>query len=232
MMVDGKTVYSVVVPFHNEELSVVELLSAITDVMKGLKAPYEIIAVDDCSTDTTREKLSRLTALDPAITAIFLPSRSGQTGALAAGFARSQGKITISLDGDLQDDPSYIPLLLEKFRKSGADAVCGWRCKRDDSASVIIYSKIGNFFQRLFLGMSIHDISCTFRVYKTSVLNTIKLNTPGLHRFLPFLLKRRGFSLTEEKIRQRPRRYGVSKYSSRKAIETIGLFFGILSGRY
>ncbi len=231
-MGDENIGYSIVVPFHNEELSVIELINRITNVMKGLKEPYELIAVDDCSTDTTREKLSQLAASDPAIVNIFLPLRTGQTGALSAGFSRARGKITVSMDGDLQDDPSDIPLLLKKLRESGADVVCGWRWKRDDSALVIIYSKIGNLFQRLFLGTSVHDISCTFRVYKTSALNTINMKTSGLHRFVPFLLKRRGFSLAEEKIMQRPRKYGVSKYSSRKALETIRLFFGIVSGRY
>ncbi|MBP7056425.1 MAG: glycosyltransferase family 2 protein [Candidatus Omnitrophica bacterium] len=231
-MADANIFYSIVVPFHNEELSVIELLSQITNVMKDLKEPYEVIAVDDRSTDTTREKLSQFAASDPAIVNVFLPLRTGQTGALAAGFSRVRGAITISMDGDLQDDPSNIPSLLKKLRESGADVVCGWRWKRDDSALVIIYSKIGNFFQRLFLGTSIHDISCTFRAYKTSALNTVNMKAAGLHRFLPFLLKRRGFSLAEEKIMQHPRRHGVSKYSSKKALETISLFFGIVSGRY
>ncbi len=225
-------IYSVVIPFYNEELSVEGLLGELTIVMKGLKAPYEIIAIDDRSTDATYEKLRRVAASDPAIIPVLLPIRKGQTGALAKGFSSSRGRITISMDGDMQDDPSYIPLLLEKFRESGADVVCGWRWKRVAPALVIIYSKIGNFFQRLFLGMSIHDISCTFRVYKTSALKAITLNAAGLHRFLPFLLKRRGFSLAEMKIRQYPRKYGVSKYSSRKALETIRLFFGVVSGRY
>lgn len=103
---------------------------------------------------------------------------------------------------------------------------------RDDSPLVILYSRIGNFFQRLFLGVPVHDISCTFRVYKTSTLKKLRLEAAGLHRFLPFLIKRNGFSLAEQRIKQRPRKYGTSKYSSKKAIETIRLFFGILSGKY
>jgi len=229
---DEGIIYSVVIPFHNEELSVEELLGSLTKVMKGLKEPYEIIAIDDRSTDATHEKLRKFTASDPAVIPVLLPERKGQTGALAEGFARSRGRITISMDGDLQDDPSCIPLFLAKFRESGADVVCGWRWKRDDSTPVIIYSKIGNFFQKLFLGTSIHDISCTFRVYKTAALKTVTLNETGIHRFLPFLIKRRGFSLAEERIRQHPRKHGVSKYSSRKVLETIRLFFGIVFGRY
>lgn len=229
---DEKITYSIVIPFRNEELSIAELLNGLTNVMKRLKEPYEIIAVDDCSTDKTLEKLRRFAVSDSAITTISLSVHSGQTSALVAGFSCARGDITISMDGDLQDDPSDIPLLLKKFEESRADVVCGWRWKRDDSPLVVFYSRVGNFFQRMFLSTSIHDISCTFRVYRTAVLKNIKMDVAGLHRFLPFLIKKRGFLLEEEKIKQRPRKYGASKYSSKKALETIRLFFGIMFNRY
>ena len=224
--------YSVVIPFRNEESSLEELFDSITKVMGGLHKPYEIIAIDDCSIDATYTKLQKLSNTDPLIKIVHMPVRRGQTAALAEGFSRSCGEITISIDGDLQNDPSDIPLLLKKFRESGADVICGWRWGRKDSFLTLLYSKLGNFFQRLFFRTTVHDISCTFRVYKTAALKTIALNEEGLHRFLPFLMKKRGFSVAEQKVRHNARKYGISNYSPKKALQTIRLFLEIALGKY
>lgn len=220
--------YSVVIPFRNEEGSIEELFSSLAKVMGGVHEPYEIIAIDDCSTDATYAKLQKLSSIDPAIKIVHMQARRGQTAALAEGFSRSRGEITISMDGDLQNDPSDIPLLLKKFRESGADVVCGWRCGRKDSFLTLLYSMLGNFFQRLFFRTAVHDISCTFRVYKTAALKTITLNKEGLHRFLPFLMIKRGFVVAEQKIRHNARKYGRSNYTPKKALQTVRLFFEIL----
>jgi len=144
----------------------------------------------------------------------------------------AKGRIVISMDGDLQDDPGEIPSMLAVFRQSDVDALCGWRRSRKAPASALFLSRMGNFFQSLFLRAPIHDISCTFRIYKREAVKKIELKEEGSHRFIPFLLKKAGFSLAEIEIQNRPRIYGQSKYSSKKALQTMRLFFKILFNIY
>jgi glycosyltransferase involved in cell wall biosynthesis len=151
---------------------------------------------------------------------------------LAEGFKKANGDIVISMDGDLQDDPREIPAMIAKLERSGADAVCGWRKDRKDKARTMSLSRMGNFFQKIFFNVPVHDISCTLRVYKAEAVKNIVLKKQGLHRFLPFILKRAGFSLAEKEVHHNSRKYGQSKYSLRKAPQTVKLFFGLLLGRY
>jgi glycosyltransferase involved in cell wall biosynthesis len=229
-VIDAKKdiVYSIVVPFHNEEDAVCELLSGLGKVMRSLGEPYEILAVNDGSTDETYKNIEKIRLTETSIVTVNFNSRRGQTACLAEGFRRVRGHVIISMDGDLQDDPSEIPSMLEAFKTSGAGTVCGWRKLRRGPAPILFLSLIGNFFQSLFLGVPVHDISCTFRIYKKDALEKIILKEEGEHRFIPYLIKREGFSIAEKRINNRPRKYGISKYSAGKAFGTIKTFFKIL----
>lgn len=224
--------YSIVIPFHNEENAVCELLPNLGKVMRSLGEPYEILAVNDGSTDGTYERIEKIRLIDPSIATVNFNSRHGQTACLAEGFRRARGHVIISMDGDLQDDPAEIPSMLEAFKTSGAGAICGWRRNRHGPAPILFLSLIGNFFQSLFLEVPVHDISCTFRIYKKEALEKIALKEEGEHRFIPYLIKREGFSIAEKMINNRPRKYGISKYSAGKAFGTIKTFFKILGEKY
>lgn len=220
--------YSIVIPFYNEEDAVCELLSSLGKVMRSLGEPYEILAVNDGSTDGTYERIEKTRLTDPSIVTVNFNPRRGQTECLAEGFRRVRGHIIISMDGDLQDDPAEIPSMLEAFKTSGSGAICGWRKHRRGAPPILFLSLIGNFFQSLFLGVPVHDISCTFRIYKKEALEKIILKEEGEHRFIPYLIKKEGFSIAEKMINNRPRKYGISKYSAGKAFGTIKTFFKIL----
>ncbi|UCD55439.1 MAG: glycosyltransferase family 2 protein [Candidatus Omnitrophota bacterium] len=228
----GKIAYSVIIPFYNEDSSVEELLGMVTKILDNLNEPYEILAVNDGSTDDTLRKLEKMRGVNSAVIPINFSSRKGQTSCLLEGFRRASGHTIISMDGDFQDDPAEIPSMLEAFRRSRADTVCGWRRNRKNPISILMISKLGNFFQRIFFNVPVHDISCTFRIYKSAAIKSIDLKREGLHRFLPFFLKRAGFSLAEKQICHKPRKYGCSKYSFRKAGQTIKIFFGLLFKKY
>lgn len=224
--------YSIVIPFYNEELSVEELLQTVISIMDSLNGNYEILAINDGSTDKTRGELEKMRNMNSSVIPINFFSRKGQMACLTRGFQKANGHTVISMDGDLQDDPRLIPSMLEAFKKSQADVLCGWRTNRKGSILVMLFSRFGNFFQKMFLGVPIHDISCTFRIYKKKAAKSINLEKEGLHRFLLFFFKKAGFSLQEKKIPQNVRKYGHSKYSSLKALQTVKLFFEILYGKY
>ncbi|MBF0216572.1 MAG: glycosyltransferase family 2 protein [Candidatus Omnitrophica bacterium] len=223
--------YSVVIPFHNEEGSAEELLRKVHDVMSAEKGQFEIIAVNDGSTDSTAAVIEKSARSMAAVKIVGNPVRKGQTAALAAGFLASSGDTVISLDGDMQNDPADIPLLLKKMRDAKLDVVCGYRNKRNDPAGTRVLSRLGNIFQGVFFGLAVHDISCTLRVYKGEAARGLLLDKDGLHRFIPFLLKRAGYSVGEAVVSHRPREHGVSKYSMKKAPATVKLFLKVLLGK-
>jgi len=227
---EEKIKYSVVIPFCNEEGAVGHLLEGITRVMDLEEGRYEIIAVDDGSTDNTRPIIEKMMSCNGSIALISFDTRKGQTAALSAGFDRAEGGTIISMDGDLQDDPSEIRPMLDDFRRSGVDVLCGWRYDRSDPGRKRACSKLGNFFQKLFFNTNIHDAGCTFRVYKADAVKSIKLSRAGLHRFLPVLLFRAGCTIKERKVSHSPRKSGASKYSLSKVPQTVGLFLMIIFG--
>ncbi|MBD3427167.1 MAG: glycosyltransferase [Candidatus Omnitrophica bacterium] len=229
---ENQIYYSVIVPFYNEEDSVEELLGSLTSVMEKLGKPYEILACDDGSTDHTRRENMKMSSVNPAIVPFGFRANRGQTACLAEGIKRAKGEVVISLDGDLQDCPSDIPALLDEMEATGADAVCGWRKGRNDATGKTALSRLGNSLQRLLLNVPVHDISCTLRVYRAQAIKKIRLEQKGLHRYIPYLLQRAGFRLAEKEVNHKPRRYGSSKYSLRKAPQTVKLFFGLISGKY
>src|SRR3989339_93231 len=222
---------SIVVPVYNEEESLRDLFGEILKVMTPMRNDYEVIFVDDCSSDASSKIINDFCDEFPEV-AMNLPltERSGQTYALKQGLESAIGKIVISLDADLQNDPGDIPRLLEKM-KEGYDCVCGWRKSRQDTVLKAAMSKFGNVMQRLFTGMKIHDVSCTLRAYKKECVGKIALNWEGQHRFIPLSLSLQGYRVGEIVSNHRKRKYGYSKYNHRRVFRVVVDFFRVLSVR-
>ncbi len=224
--------FSIVIPMHDEEHSARELISGLNTVLSGLNKSFEIIVVNDGSLDGTKSIIEEFQKNNTNIFLVNLAERKGQTKALYEGFKASRGKLIISMDGDLQDDPKEIPNFFRAFESGSGDVICGWRKGRKDPVSKLFLSRLGNFFQKIFFRVPVHDISCTYRLYKAEAIKAVRLDKNGLHRFLPLLIKKHGFSLGEIEVAHKERKYGKSKYTSKKAFETIKLFFEILFGNY
>jgi glycosyltransferase involved in cell wall biosynthesis len=222
------TEYSIVVPVYNEEGSLRELFGELLTVMTPMSKAYEIIFVDDCSNDQSPVILKELAqSLPEIVRVISLPQRSGQTFALRQGLQAVKGKIAVTLDADLQNDPADIPRLIEKIN-GGFDCVCGWRKSRQDTLLKAGLSKFGNIMQRLFTGMKIHDVSCTLRAYRRECVGKIALNWEGQHRFMPLSLSLQGYKLDEIESHHRKRKFGTTKYSHKRIFRVIGDFFRML----
>ena len=177
---------SVVVPFHNEELNVIELYGRLQGVMEELGRDYQFVFVDDGSTDLTYKLLKEIALVDPRVTVVRLRRNFGQTGALAAGFAHSTGKYVIAMDGDLQHDPAEIPAFLEKIEE-GYDVVSGWRSHRVDNLLLRkIPSRCANWLMAKLSGVNIHDFGTTFKAYRGDLLRQLPLYGE-MHRFIPAL---------------------------------------------
>lgn len=202
---------SVVVPFYNEEANVEELYRRLKKVLDRLKRTYELIFIDDGSTDKTPEILQKIYEKDEQVKIIRLRKNFGQTAALQAGFDFAQGEIIISMDGDLQHDPEDIPLFLAKMNE-GYDVVSGWRKKRVDNLFLRrIPSLVANRIMKWLSGVEIHDFGTTFKAYKKEVIKKVHLYGE-LHRFIPALTSRTGVKITEIPIKNVVRQRGKSKY--------------------
>jgi glycosyltransferase involved in cell wall biosynthesis len=202
---------SVVVPVHDEEESLPHLLEAIASSLSGAGLSYEIICVDDGSTDGSAQFLREEALLRSDLKAVILRRNYGQTAAMAAGFDRATAKRIVTLDADLQNDPADIPMLLAKLDE-GYDLVSGWRQKRQDAAiSRLFPSKIANWLIRRTTSVDIHDYGCSLKAYRAEVVADMNLYGE-LHRFLPALAYIEGARITEMPVRHHPRRFGRSKY--------------------
>jgi len=202
---------SVVVPFFNEEDSVVELYRRLSAVLKKTKKTYELIFVDDGSRDSTPVLLAELHRRDSHLNVIRLKRNFGQTAGLQAGFDFSRGEIIISMDGDLQHDPAEIPRFLEKIDQ-GYDIVSGWRKKRADNLLLRkLPSWAANRMMKRLSGVPIHDFGTTFKAYRREVLKDLRLYGE-LHRFIPALISRTGVKIAEVPISNIVRQKGKSKY--------------------
>lgn len=202
---------SVVIPIHNEEPSILPLYDRLTDVLERLRRPYEIIFVDDASTDRSFDLLANLVETDQRLKVIRLRRNFGQTAALAAGFDESQGNVVISLDGDLQHAPEDIPALLEKIDE-GWDIASGWRRNRLDNAVTRKFpSRIANWLMKQASGVDLRDFGTTFKAYRSEILKDINLYGE-LHRFIPALASFYGARVVEVPIRNLPRASGGSHY--------------------
>ncbi|MBN4001833.1 glycosyltransferase family 2 protein [Nostoc sp. LPT] len=202
---------SVVVPIHNEVESLPLLLEAIASTLSSSQVNYEIICVDDGSTDGSGDFLKEQAQIRTDLKAVILRRNYGQTAAMAAGFYYAVGKAIVTLDADLQNDPADIPMLLAKLDE-GYDLVSGWRQKRQDGAvNRLLPSKIANWLIRRTTSVNIHDYGCSLKAYRSELLADMNLYGE-LHRFLPALAYIEGARITEIPVRHHARRFGRSKY--------------------
>jgi glycosyltransferase involved in cell wall biosynthesis len=202
---------SVVVPVYNEEENLPVLIPQIAEVLGPLGKTYEMIFVDDGSKDRSRRILKEMAAQYPQIRILGFKKNCGETAAGAAGIKEARGRIVITIDADLQNDPTDIPRMLNYLKEY--DMVTGWRQKREDSWVKRITSQIANRIRNSLSGEEIQDSGCTFRAYKKECLRDIKLYK-GMHRFLPTLVKMEGYRVIEIPIAHHPRKFGVSKYTT------------------
>ena len=213
--------YSVVVPVYNEEGNIAALDKEIKQVIAKLKpinkskifVSYEIIYVNDGSRDNSLNELKKL----DNIKIIDLNRNYGQATAIDAGFKSANGKIIISMDSDLQNDPKDIPRLLEKLNKENLDVVAGWRKNRKDKAGIKILTKTGKLLRNFLIKDEVHDTGCTLRVYKKEAIKSLDLQGE-MHRYILALLKWKGYKVGELEVNHRPRISGETKYGYAKAI--------------
>ncbi|MFQ5706470.1 MAG: glycosyltransferase family 2 protein [bacterium] len=201
---------SVVVPLFNEQESLVALHEQLAKVLCTLEKPVEILFIDDGSTDGSFEVLRKLHGQDRQVRVIQFRRNYGKSAALALGFREARGKIIVTLDADLQDDPKEIPNLLQKLQ-GGYDLVSGWKKNRKDPAVKRVTSKLFNRVTCLLTGLHIHDINCGLKAYRREVTDTIKVYGQ-LHRFLPVLAQWERFKVGEIVVEHHPRKYGKSKF--------------------
>ncbi|MBF2035518.1 MAG: glycosyltransferase family 2 protein [Leptolyngbyaceae cyanobacterium T60_A2020_046] len=211
---------SLVVPIYNERESIPNLLSAIAEVMRTLNLSYELICVDDGSTDGSVDLLKEASLKDPHVVGLFLRRNYGQTAAMAAGFDHARGRVIITLDGDLQNDPQDIPRLLNKLDE-GYDLVSGWRKNRQDNqVTRLLPSKIANWLIGRVTGVALHDYGCSLKAYRTEVVRDMNLYGE-LHRFLPALAFIEGARITEMPVNHHARRFGKSKYGLGRTFRVV-----------
>src|SRR5579859_802683 len=208
---------SIVVPVMNEEQSVRPLFEKLTEQIEQLGKSYEIIFIDDGSTDGTFHELKKLYDEHPGLLRIVRFRKNfGKTAALVAGFSRSRGDVVFTMDGDLQDDPAEIPQFLAKLDE-GYDLVTGWKFPRLDPISKTFPSRIFNGMVSTMTGVHLHDINNGFKAYRREVIEDPHLKLYGeFHRFIPVMAHWRGFRVAEIKVRHHPRKFGVSKFGARR----------------
>lgn len=211
---------SVVVPIYNEVKSIETLVQAIADAVRDTQLSYEIICVDDGSKDGSTQALIDLACRRVDLKAVILRRNYGQTPAMAAGFESAMGKVIVTLDGDLQNDPADIPMLLAKLNE-GYDLVSGWRKNRQDAALTrLLPSKIANIIIARVTGVKLHDYGCSLKAYRSELIADMNLYGE-LHRFLPALAYIEGARITEVPVRHHARRFGESKYGLGRTIRVV-----------
>ena len=211
---------SVVVPVYNEVDSLPALVQAIACALDGLGYSYEILGVDDGSTDGSSDRLRELAQQYPQLRAVILRRNYGQTAAMSAGFDHSRGQIVITMDGDLQNDPADIPRLLDRLNE-GYDLVSGWRKNRQDNTLTrLIPSKIANWIIAGVTGVELHDYGCSLKAYRAELIRDLNLYGE-LHRFLPALAFIEGARITEMPVTHHPRRFGTSKYGLGRTLRVV-----------
>ena len=199
------------VPVKDEEESVRELATRVTAVLDRLGRSFELIFIDDGSGDGTVQRIREAHAADPRVKLVRLRRNFGKAAALSAGFDQCRGRIIITMDGDLQDDPDEIPRFLEMLEEKDLDLVSGWKHQRRDPVSKRLPSLVYNWVTRRVAGVDLHDFNCGFKAYRREVLEQISVYGE-LHRYIPVLASRRGFTIGEIPVNHHPRRHGVSKY--------------------
>jgi len=218
---------SVVVPVYNEEGNLPVLIPALVEVLKNLGRSYEMIFVDDGSSDESRRILKEMASEHASLRILRFKENRGLSTALVAGMREARGEIIVTLDSDLQNDPADIPRLLECLDRY--DMATGWRQKREDTWLKKISSKIGNLVRNWVSGENIQDSACTLRAFKKECIQEIPVFN-GMHRFLSTLVKMRGFGIIEVPVAHHPRRFGKSKYNIRNRM--VRSFIDLLAVRW
>jgi glycosyltransferase involved in cell wall biosynthesis len=201
---------SVVIPTYNEQDSIEKLHKKLSAVLAKITDDYEIVFIDDGSTDGTLKKMKKLKKKDGHVVVIVFKRNFGKAAGLMAGFDAVRGDIVFTMDADLQDDPKEIPRFLKKLDK-GYDLVSGWKFKRHDPVHKTLPSKFFNGLTRVLTGVKIHDNNCGYKAYRKKVVKKIRIHKGG-HRFIPPLAQAKGFKVGEIKVTHHPRTTGKSKY--------------------
>ena len=201
---------SIIVPMYDEEENVGPLHSAVTQALAGWELDYELVLVDDGSTDRTCERAAALVRRDRRVRVVKFRRNYGQTAAMAAGIEVARGDVLVTMDGDLQNDPADIPRLLECI-DDGYDIAIGWRRRRQDGSARVLVSKIANQIMARIMGVAVRDSGCSLKAYRAQLIKGIPMYGE-MHRFLPALSQLAGARLIELEVNHRPRRFGVSKY--------------------
>ena len=211
---------SIVVPLRDEELNVVALHDELTQALQRFGRSYEVLLIDDGSTDGTLRAITDIHARDPHhVRVIQFTRKFGQTAAFAAGFAHARGRFIVTFDGDLQNDPADIPRLVALAATH--DIVCGWRKDRkDDFLTRHVPSVVANYLIGLVTGIRLHDNGCSLKVFRAEVVKPLAL-TPGMHRYLPAVASQLGGRVAEVVVHHRPRRFGHSKYGLSRTFRVI-----------
>ena len=217
---------SAVVPAYNEEESINAFYKVLSVNLVKLDKNYEIVFVDDGSTDSTLELLKKLASKDKAIRIFSFRKNRGKAEALTVGFQMAKGDYIVTLDADLQDRPEEIKNLLAKARE-GFDLVSGWKKNRKDSFTSVIFSKFFNFIMSSFWGVHLHDYNCGLKLYTKDAAKSLNLYG-GMQRFIPLLVAEKGFEVTEVPVVHKKRLYGKSKYGSLKIITEMPDMFTML----
>src|SRR3984893_5453670 len=220
--------FSIVVPIFNEEGSATTLYITLTQVMRALGDPYEIVFVDDGSTDRSPAILKGIHEADSSVRILSLRRNFGQTPALKAGFDAARGEVIIAMDGDLQHDPAEIPSFVEKLDE-GFDIVSGWRYERKDKwLSRRLPSRIANWSMAKLSGVPLHDFGTTFKAYRREIIQDLPLYGE-LHRFIPALAAASGARIAEIPVTNPPRQFGKSNYGISR---TFRVFLDLLSTKF
>ncbi len=202
---------SAVVPVMNEEENIPLVFKELTSAIEGEGLSYEIIFVDDGSTDDSFKEMMKLKEVSPAVKIVRFRSNKGKTAALSAGFRAARGELVVTIDADLQESPQEIGKMIKEMEK-GFDLVSAWRYNRQDSPTKNLVSKVFNRFVRMITGDTIHDINCGFKLYKKEVVKNLNLYGE-LHRVIPTLASASGFRVGEVQVEHQPRKFGHTKFS-------------------
>ena len=221
---------SIIVPVLNEEGSLDIFYKEISNALKGFRE-WEIIFIDDGSDDDSNKIIRSLADDDNRITLIQFFKNFGKADAISEGFKYANGDIVITIDADLQDDPAEIPRLIRKIQENW-DVVSGWKKDRKDPASKKIPSKLFNLVTRILTGIKIHDFNCGLKAYRRKVVKAVDVYG-GMHRYIPALAGKKGFSITEIEVNHRPRKFGETKYGGNRFFHGFfDLFTMLFTSRY
>ena len=212
---------SVVIPVYNEQGSLDELTKRLISTLEGMEKPFEIIYVNDGSTDGSEEQLNRLSKADPRVISLHFRRNFGQTAAMMAGFDHASGEVVVTMDADLQNEPEDIPRLVAELEQ-GYDLCSGWRASRQDKALTRVWpSKVANWLISKLTGVRLHDYGCSLKAYRREVLSGIQLHGE-MHRFIPIYASLNGAKVTEIRVNHNPRTTGESSYGLERIFK-VGL---------